>query len=133
MKKLFLLLLISGFSKCCFSQDGDFYNLYFAGNALLSKGQFDQAITKYGEALKLFKADYVYFNLGNAYVGKKDYSSALDDYTKTLELNKGYAEAYCQRGLVKIALSDNTACDDLKKAAKLDLEEAKTIFKKNCK
>lgn len=133
MNKLILLLLISGFSKCCFSQDVDFYNFYFEGNALLVKGQYDKAIEKYNKALKLAEIAYVYYNRGNAYYAKKDYPNALLDYTKTLKLNDSYAEAYCQRGLLKNTIGDKTSCDDLKKAVKLDMESAKTAFKTICK
>jgi len=130
---MLLFLYICCFSKLAVSQTSDFYNHYFEGNALLVKGQWDKAIEKYTTASKLFEAAYVYYNRGNAYLGKKDYANAMLDYNKALKMNERYAEAYCQRGLVKIATSDNTACDDFKKAVKLELEEAKDIVKKNCK
>jgi tetratricopeptide (TPR) repeat protein len=133
MKKLLFLLFIVSLSKNCLSQDGDFYNLYFAGNALLAKGQHDKAIEKYNAAIKLFSADYVFFNRGNAYYAKKDYTNALLDYSKTLKMNDGYAEAYFQRGLTKSAVGDKTGCDDLKKADKLKLDGAEAAFKKFCK
>lgn len=133
MKKLLLLLFVSCLSSQVFSQDADFYNLYFEGNASLAKGQYDKAIDKYNQAIKLSPAPYVYFNRGNAYCGKKSYSEALLDYDQTIKLNNAYAEAYCQRGLVKFAMGDKTCCDDLKKAVKLDLEDAKPIFKRTCK
>lgn len=133
MKKAFLLLFFSGCVKFGFSQPGEFYSLYFEGNASLAKGQYDKAIEKYNAAAKLFSADYIYFNRGNAYFGKKDLTNALADYTKTIAMNKDYAEAYAQRGLIKMATGDNTSCDDFKKAAKLDLEGAKETLRKNCK
>ncbi len=133
MKKTFILLLISGFSKCCMAQNVDFYNLYFEGNALVVKGQYDKAIDKYNQALKLFPAAYVFYNRGNAHYGKKDYPNALLDYTITLKMNSGYAEAYYQRGLIKSTTGDKTCCDDFKKAVKLELADATDTFKKNCK
>lgn len=134
MKKVFLLILFLNLSSFCFSQDTDFYNLYFEGNALLSKGQNDKAIEKYTQAIKLFPgADYVYFNRGNAYFKKKDFTNALVDYNKTLKMNTDYAEAYFQRGLTKVSLTDNTCCDDFKKAEKLKLDGAKEAFKQNCR
>ena len=133
MKKLFILSILFYFSNFCYSQNGEFYNLYFEGNALSVKGQYEKAIEKYNQALKLFEKDYVYYNLGNAYYGKKDYANAIINYNKALKMNERYAEAYCQRGLIKIATHDNTACDDIKKAAKLELEDAKTALKANCK
>jgi|688.fasta_scaffold109252_2 tetratricopeptide (TPR) repeat protein len=134
MKKyLGLLLLFIGLSLQVNAQPTQFYNLYFEGNSLLVKGQFAKAIECYNKALKLFEADYVYFNRGNAFYEMKDYKNALADYNKTLVLNKGYMEAYCQRGLLKLKTSDQTACDDLKKALKGDLQDARNAYENSCK
>lgn len=133
MKKLLVLLLITVFTQNCFSQDTDFYNTYFEGNALLSKGQYDKAIEKYNEAIKLFPADYVYFNRGNANYKKGDMKNALLDYSITIKMKDSYAEAYFQRALVKNSTGDASGCDDFKKAVKLELDGAKEAFRKYCK
>lgn len=134
MKKyLCCLCLFFGLGFISEAQPTQFYNLYFEGNSLLVKGQFAKAIECYNKALKLFEADYVYFNRGNAYYELKDYAKALNDYNKTLILNKGYMEAYCQRGLLKLKTSDQTACDDLKKALKGDLQDARNAYETSCK
>lgn len=132
MKRITLLLILFCLAKTSFSQTADFYNLYFEGNALLVKGQYDKAIVKYNQALKLFDADYVYYNRGNAYYGKKDYTNAKLDYDKTIKLNDRYAEAYYQRALVKKDTGDVTYCDDFKKAAKFELDGADAASKKFC-
>lgn len=133
MKKLLLLSIIVAFTQNCFSQDTDFYNTYFEGNALLSKGQYDKAIEKYNEAIKLFPADYVYFNRGNANYKKGDMKNAMLDYSITIKMKDSYAEAYFQRALVKNSTGDATSCDDFKKAVKLELDGAKEAYKKHCK
>jgi tetratricopeptide (TPR) repeat protein len=134
MKKyLIFFTLILAFVVRSNAQPTQFYNLYFEGNSLLVKGQFAKAIECYNKALKLFEADYVYFNRGNAFYELKDYTKALADYNKTLILNKGYMEAYCQRGLLKLKTSDQTACDDLKKAIKGDLQDARNAYDGSCK
>ncbi len=133
MKKILLLLILSAFSATAFSQDTDFYNLYFEANALLSKGQNDKAIEKYNEAIKLFPADYVYFNRGNANFKKGDMKNAMLDYSITIKMKDSYAEAYFQRALVKNSTGDATSCDDFKKAVKLELEGSKEAYRKYCK
>ena len=132
MKRLALLLILFCSVKFGVSQTSDFYNLYFEGNSLLVKGQYDKAIEKYNQALKIFEADYVYYNRGNAYYAKKDYKNAQNDYDKTIKLNDRYAEAYYQRALVKKDTGDSTYCDDFKKAAKLELDGAEAASKKFC-
>ena len=133
MKKTIVLLIIIAFSEIGLSQDTDFYNTYFEGNALLSKGQYDKAIEKYNEAIKLFPADYVYFNRGNANYKKGDMKNALLDYSITIKMKDSYAEAYFQRALVKNSTGDASSCDDFKKAVKLELDGAKEAFRKYCK
>jgi len=133
MKKIILLFILIATTWHIKAQSNDFYNLYFDGNALLVKGQYNKAIESYNKALKLSQPDYVYFNRGNAYFGKKDYTAAMADYNKAIQMNKSYTEAYCQRGLVKSYIGDKTCCDDLKKAMKLDSPDAKEAYEKNCK
>ena len=133
MKKILLLFAILTFSENCSSQDTDFYNSYFEGNALLSKGQYDKAIEKYNAALKLFPADYIFFNRGNANYKKGDLPNALLDYTITIKMRVDYAEAYFQRAMIKSSTGDKTNCDDFKKAVNLQLEGSKEAFRKYCK
>ena len=120
--------------KSGFSQSKEFYNTYFNGNGLVSKGQYDKAIEKYNQALQEHNADYVFFNRGNAYFGKKSYANALNDYNKAIAMNDEYAEAYYQRALTKYNMGDKKGCcDDLKKASKMKMTSANDDYKKYCK
>jgi tetratricopeptide (TPR) repeat protein len=132
MNRFIFIIALLICSKLSLAQSNDFYSMYFEANSLLVKGQYVKAIENYNKALKLSEKDYLYFNRGNAYFGKKDYPNAMLDYDKALLMNKGYTEAYCQRGLVKSIIGDKTCCDDLKKAIKLDSPDAKSAFDKNC-
>lgn len=130
-KLIFTAFLLLG-NAICFGQSTDFYNLYFEGNSLLVKEKWDEAIATYNEALELSEEDYVYYNRGNAKLGKGDLNGALEDYNSCLLLNDEYAEAYYQRALVKLETGDDSACDDIKMAKKLDLRGADSLYKKKC-
>jgi hypothetical protein len=71
--------------------------------------------------------------MGNAKVKKKDYYGALDDYSKAIELEPDFAEAYFNRGLTRIYLNDiNGGALDLSKAGELGIQEAYSIIKQYC-
>ena len=133
MKKAIIVIVFIATAGHGFAQDAEFYNLYFEGNAAFSLGQYDKAIEKYNAALKIAKADYLYYNRGNAYYAKKEYDKALADYNQTILMNKNYAEAYCQRGLIKAVAGDRTSCDDFRKAVKLEFEGGKELLRKICR
>ena len=69
------------------------------GNGFARKGQYDQAIQDYDEALRL-KPDYTlaYANRGYAYLIKDQYDRAIQDYDEALRLQPDYAKAYYNRG-----------------------------------
>lgn len=121
-------------STASLAQSTEFYNLYFEGNALLVKEEWDDAIDAYDEALELSEEDYVYYNRGNAKLGKGDVDGAIEDYNDCILYNSQYAEAYYQRGLAKLEKGDQDgACEDLKTAKKLDLRGADSKYKSTCK
>ena len=49
---------------------------------------------------------FAWFNMANTKVKKRDYVNAIKDYTKALELEPDFAEAYFNRGLTRIYLND---------------------------
>ena len=59
----------------------------------------------------------------------KDYSGAIDDYNKAIELNPNDANAYVNIGICKYYLNQNV-CPDFKKACELNLCE---MYNKFCK
>ncbi|MEO0536487.1 MAG: tetratricopeptide repeat protein, partial [Cyanobacteria bacterium P01_A01_bin.123] len=62
-----------------------------------------------------------YYEDGNAKRDSENYQGAIDDYTKAIELNPDYADAYNNRGIAKRALGDNQdAIDDYTKAIELN-------------
>ncbi|MBQ5836270.1 MAG: tetratricopeptide repeat protein, partial [Alistipes sp.] len=55
---------------------------------------------------------------------------AFDDYTKAIELNPNFAEAYYNRGLIQIYMKDtHKGCLDISKAGELGIEEAYEVLR----
>ena len=55
---------------------------------------------------------------------------AADDYTKAIELNPHFAEAYYNRGLLQIYMKDTRkGCLDISKAGELGIKEAYQVLK----
>jgi tetratricopeptide (TPR) repeat protein len=53
----------------------------------------------------------VYYNRGNAHFDKKDWNSAIADYTKALGLRPKYPTAMNNRGIAKLHLGDKAGGD----------------------
>ena len=67
-----------------------------------------------------------YYNQGYAKFESKDYSGAIADYTKAIELNPKYTFVYYNRGLAKNLLKDfRGAKVDFTKAIEIDPADAK--------
>ncbi len=63
----------------------------------------------------------VYNNRGNAYASLGNYTQAIEDLQKAIELNPRYVEAYNNRGYVYMKLGDyRQAIEDLQKAIELN-------------
>ncbi len=62
-----------------------------------------------------------YFDEGVAYEKDKKYNEAISSYTRAIELNRNYAEAYFQRGYSKCMIGKyEEALSDFNKAIELD-------------
>jgi tetratricopeptide (TPR) repeat protein len=74
-----------------------------------------------------------YFNKGLEKGKQKDYLGAIADYTKAIEINPKYMEAYYNRGMTNIAIGQkDRGCMDLSKAGELGSEKAYEKIKKLC-
>ena len=74
---------------------------------------------------------YLYYNRGNLYVTRKDYSHAIDDYTQAIALDGDIAEAYYNRGLALVnSGKTEEGIRDLSKAGELGLYTAYSLIKK---
>jgi Flp pilus assembly protein TadD len=94
------------------------------GNALLQKGDKDQAIRYLTEAIRLNPQDATLYNSrGIAYFGKGDYLRAISDFTELIRLRPDWAGAYQNRANVYHAIGKETLADS-------DLAEAERLKKR---
>ena len=71
------------------------------GNALVSRGRFEEALTHYEQALKIKPDDAeAHSNLGNALVGQGRFDEAIAHYQKALALKPDRAKVYINLGFV---------------------------------
>ena len=102
-------------------KNGDAYNE--RGIARRAKHDFDGAIADYTKSIELEpkKAEYAYFNRALSHEAKKDVAGALADYAKVVELNPKNANAFKNRGDLKLANKDaDGAIADYNKAIELN-------------
>jgi predicted O-linked N-acetylglucosamine transferase (SPINDLY family) len=138
-----------------FAEEGDYLNAikdydkalslkqdYY--DAHLNKAVALKNIFKFNEAIKYLEIcnklkpnDYkIYNNLGNIFFSLKKYNLARNNYTKAIELNKNFAEAYRNRGeLLQLYFDDlENAIQDYDTALKinknLDYVRGKRLYAK---
>ena len=100
------------------------------GFEALERSDYDQAIARYDEAIRLGEnRATVYNNRGWAYIGKTRYDEALADFTKAIELDPQSAESHLGRGQVYFTRKDyEKAGPEFEAALRLEpnLREART-------
>ncbi|MFI4955231.1 MAG: tetratricopeptide repeat protein [Gammaproteobacteria bacterium] len=112
-------------------------------DALLNLGRYDEAIPLVNHALQLAPNEaYIWDTRGEIYFKKKDYTSCIQDETKSIELVEGKksfgmvfepGHPYYLRGLAKIRLgAKGKGCEDLSKAGELGIKDAYAAIKTNC-
>ena len=74
-----------------------------------------------------------YFNSGNDKYDAGDYYGAIFDFTKAIEIDPNYSNAYLNRGVAKENLGDmKGACDDWKQASYLGNESTAKWVRDQC-
>ena len=77
---------------------------------------------------------YTYYNLANVSIESNDFKSALNYYSKAIEIEQKFAEAYYNRGLTYIYLKQkDEGCTDVSIAGELGVQRAYAVIKKYCK
>jgi tetratricopeptide (TPR) repeat protein len=96
------------------------------GDAFTRKGEFDNAIKEYTEAIRLdASCRFAYVFRGNAWYEKKEYDRAIQDFGEALRLDPASASIYCLRGAVWAIKNDlDRAIEDFDEAIRLDSANA---------
>jgi tetratricopeptide (TPR) repeat protein len=94
---------------------------YNRGISYAEKGEHDQAIADYTEAIRLDpKGATAYNNRGDSYAKKGEYDQAIADYTEAIRLVPTNPTFYVARSLAYRALGDEAkAASDEKRAREL--------------
>jgi tetratricopeptide (TPR) repeat protein len=101
-----------------------FDNAIKNGNTAFENDNYDQAITNYTEAIRLFPENVsanTYKNIAIAYAVKKDYNKAIEYFTHVIRINPKDVGAYFSRGSVMFEKKDyDKAIVDYTEAIKLN-------------
>lgn len=73
---------------------------------------------------------YLYYNRGNLHASNGEYSNAIDDYTRALQIDAYLAEAYYNRGLAYVKNGKKAdGIRDLSRAGELGIYDAYSVIK----
>lgn len=101
------------------------------GNNSFEEAQYDDALRYYTSAIELlqgqgkFNLINTHYNRGLAYLKMEGYESAIDDFTRVIQMNPNDSRAYFNRGNA-LALTNlhERAIDDYSRAIELDPDKA---------
>jgi tetratricopeptide (TPR) repeat protein len=79
---------------------------YLAGEQFYRNSDFDKAISEFTVSINRYNGfAQSYISRGNAWLKKRDYNNAIDDYTQAIKLDGKKAEVYNYRGFARAELA----------------------------
>ncbi len=106
---------------------------FVLANCYNDLNKLDDALKEYNKCIEINPDDPDYFFKRAIVYGKKqNFNQCLNDLSICIFLNPTYYEAYYWRGVAKVNLKQDP-CEDLKVAARNNLEPAVTAYNKYCK
>lgn len=108
----------------CMEKEKKALELKVEGINLIYKSKFDDALETLNKSLKYNDKDpETYFYIGAAYFNKNDANKAFDYYSKSIEVDSTFAQAYINRGRIfKNRQQHDKACQDWLKAEELGIK-----------
>lgn len=96
---------------------------------------YNDAIDTYkGIAINLPNLAVIPYNIGNTYILTEELDLASNEFTKAISIEPRFAEAWFNRGLIKLIKGEKqSGCADVSKAGELGLNQAYSIIQKFCK
>jgi tetratricopeptide (TPR) repeat protein len=103
---------------------------YNRGIAALDRGEFDEAIASFNEAIRLDRTDvWAYHARGTAWYAKAEYRKAIADLSEAIRLDPACARTYYDRGNAWYAVGEyKNAVADYDEAIRLDPDQAMTYY-----
>ncbi len=104
---------------------------YNRGAAHLAKGEYDQAIACFDEALRIEPSfAEAYCNRGTAYYEKGYFDAAISDFSKAIEIEPSFAQAYYNRAVAYFdKIEYDKALQDVQKAQSLGCQVSPEFLK----
>jgi tetratricopeptide (TPR) repeat protein len=109
---------------------------YNRGTHFFEFAQYEKAVADYSKALELDpQMMQAFHNRGAIFEELQEFQKAIDDYSEAIELEKAnndpmLVESLKFRGISKLSINDETACDDIEQAIKLGATGMKEYSKK---
>ena len=117
----FIVLILSVGFNACTPPEEKAEEHYEMGKKMFFNNDPRGALIEYEKGLKYAPDhDRLLFESGNCYMNFRDYQTAIDFFTKAIESNPKYADAYFNRGQCYFYLNDrDQSCSDWLKADSL--------------
>lgn len=102
------------------------------GNRAMASRNFEEAIAKYTEAIKLDSTNVVYLsNRAAAYSSSQQHDKAIEDAKQAIKLNSEFSKSYSRLGLAQYALGDaKSAMESYKKGLEIEGDKKSDAMKK---
>jgi tetratricopeptide (TPR) repeat protein len=109
-----IALGLSLLSAGCADKELESRKLVRNGVAKLYKMQFEDAMQDFEKAAAFDPQNHeAWFYIGTVHQNYKDYHTAIEYFTKAIQIKEDYADAFYNRGLCWFYLGDrNRSCDD---------------------